>query len=340
MGRASRILPVSDPASFERAARVLRKGGLVAFPTETVYGLGASALDAKAVLKIFRLKKRPSFDPLIVHASSSVMARKLWRRPPARALALAAAYWPGPLTLVLPRSPIVPDVVTSGLDTVAVRVPSHPAARALIERFGAPIAAPSANLFGRTSATTAQMVLEDLGGGVDLVLDGGPATLGVESTVLKYEGGRFHLLRPGGVTLESLRRRVRVVTGSPERRIESPGQLASHYAPRTPLALAERGAAAWIGERRRRGALPRKVGVLAFRARPRTPGVRACEVLSRAGSLSEAAFRLFQAMRKLDKMRLDLIVAEAVPSRGLGLAVNDRLRRASAPTHKSTRNLR
>ncbi|HTL71391.1 MAG TPA: L-threonylcarbamoyladenylate synthase [Candidatus Eisenbacteria bacterium] len=330
------IADASDPAALARAARILKRGGLVAFPTETVYGLGADATNPRAALKIFALKKRPAFDPLIVHALDLRQAMALWKPLPARLDAdvrrLAAAFWPGPLTIVLPKAPGVPDVVTAGLDTVAVRVPSHPCARRLLARLGRPIAAPSANLFGRTSPTTARMVREDLGGGPGLILDGGRTAVGVESTVIEAGKSGFVLLRPGGVPLERLRKIVRVRPRSRSGRLSSPGLLKSHYAPRTPLTLMDRPRAAWT---RRFGPLARnaRVGLLTFGGGAASGGVFAASVsLSRRGDLSEAASELFQAMRKLDRMSLDLIVAERVPERGLGLAVMDRLRRASAGT--------
>jgi len=329
----------ADARGVRRAAAALRRGKLVAFPTETVYGLGADARSARAVRRIFALKSRPFFDPLIVHAPDAASAFALCRAVPPAARKLGDVFWPGPLTLVLPKKRIVPGVVTAGLPTVAVRVPAHPVALRLLRAFGGPIAAPSANRFGRTSPTTARMVAEEFGRGIDVILDGGACRVGVESTVLEWKNGAFRLLRPGGVTLEALKRRVRVgrapaavrrgrSAGAPA----SPGLLKGHYAPRTPLVLLDRSRAAFARalaavrpDRRAR------VGLLAFGGRrvPLGP-FAACEVLSPKRRLAEAAARLFHVMRKLDRMGLDLIVAERVPRRGLGLAIMDRLERAAA----------
>src|SRR6185369_9139359 len=213
--RATRtVLLPADPASIRRAADLLRQGGLVAFPTETVYGLGVHALDRDAVRRLFVAKGRPASDPLIVHVTSLEAARLLASIPD-HARELAVAFWPGPLTLVMPRSTVVPDEVTAGLDTVAIRVPAHPVARALIEEAGIPIAAPSANLFSRPSPTRAAHVLDDLDGRIDLVLDGGATTVGVESTVLDLSAARPTVLRPGVVTVEMLRRVIADVVFEP-----------------------------------------------------------------------------------------------------------------------------
>ncbi len=296
-------------------------------PTETVYGLAADALDAAAVLRIFAAKGRPSFDPLIVHCAD---AEQAWTvaEPSPRARRLAAACWPGPLTLVLPRRPVVPDVVTSGLPTVGVRVPDHALALALIRAAGRPLAAPSANLFGRISPTTADHVREQLGAAVSAVLDGGPCTVGVESTVLRPDPAPI-VLRPGGITVERLEEILGepvLVAGRDERAVglprESPGLLDSHYAPRCPLALRAAGQPWPVGPR---------VGLLAFTGRdlPQGPGVGPIEVLSARGDLGEAAGNLFAALRRLDARSLAGIIAEPVPDHGLGRAINDRLRRAA-----------
>jgi L-threonylcarbamoyladenylate synthase len=312
--------PVASP-ELAAAATAIRQGLLVGMPTETVYGLAASALDAQAVLRIFAAKGRPIFDPLIVHAAD---AEQAWTvaMPTPRARRLAARFWPGPLTLVLTRRPVVPDVVTSGLETVGVRVPDHPLALALIAASGRPLAAPSANLFGRISPTTAAHVREQLGGAVEVVLDGGPCRVGVESTVLRVEPTPL-ILRPGGVPREALEdclgEPVAVAdrdgrAGSLPR--EAPGMLASHYAPRIPMAL--KGSGPWPTGR---------VARLAFRAAPSGEGP--WEVLSRGGDLAEAAANLFAALRRLDASGAERLVAETVPDHGLGLAINDRLRRAA-----------
>ncbi len=307
------------------AARLLRAGELVAIPTETVYGLAANALDPAACLAIFERKERPAFDPLIVHVRSLEQAGALVvRELPAPAAALARAFWPGPLTLVLPKRAGVPDLVTSGLDTVAVRQPAHPLAQQLLDALPFPLAAPSANRFGAVSPTTAQHVVDQLGERVPYVLDGGPCRVGVESTIVGWDGAQGVLLRPGGVPLEELERVVGelrlpadVADGAAP---AAPGMLAAHYAPRTPLVLGDLDAllAAHAG---------RRVGVLAFRAPRAAPYVR---VLSANGDLAEAARRLFAALRELDGCGAELLLAEPVPDEGLGRAINDRLRRASA----------
>lgn len=305
------ILDGTQAASIRRAAEALRRGEAVAFPTETVYGLGADALNARAVARIFEIKKRPSFDPLIVHIVGDV--DRLAEADDPRVAKLARKFWPGPLTLVLPKKPIVPDIVTSGLDTVAVRVPDHRVAQRLIRAFGGPIAAPSANLFGRVSPTTAEHVREQLR--LPIILDGGPCRVGVESTVVSLAQARPILLRPGGVPVEDIERAIGPLQKG-SRTIQAPGQLPQHYAPRTPIRP--------LGRRLPKG----RVGLIAFR-RPRE-GFAAVEVLSPTGDLREAAARLFASMRSLDALGLDGIVFEKVPERNLGRAIMDRLRRASA----------
>ncbi|MCG3175534.1 MAG: Threonylcarbamoyl-AMP synthase [Candidatus Omnitrophica bacterium] len=331
-------LPVTAE-TVRRAAQALKEGRLVAFPTETVYGLGASALDPSAVVRIFEAKRRPAFDPLIVHTSDAPSAFDLCSSVPPVARQLAERYWPGPLTLVLPKTAVVPDVVTSGLPTVAVRVPAHPVALELIRAFGGPVAAPSANLFGYTSPTHAQAVLDDLGDRVDLVLDGGACSVGIESTVLLVEGQKGVLLRPGGIPVEELREFLPVEKASSTPLApRSPGQLESHYAPWTTLLLCEGGNA---GVYRAASALalsaaeegrPRpRLGALLFGPQPSDIDdvLDAAENLSETGDLRSAATRLFAAIRALDKMNLDLLLASTVPDTGIGGAINDRLIRAS-----------
>lgn len=306
-----------------RAAAAILRGELVGMPTETVYGLAADALDARAVLRIYEAKGRPRFDPLIVHVADAEQAWTL-AEPTERARRLAAACWPGPLTLVLRRRAIVPDVVTSGLDTVGVRCPDHPLALALIRASGKPLAAPSANPFGAVSPTTAAHVREQLGASVAMVLDGGPCRVGIESTVLGVDPTPV-ILRPGGLTRE----RLEDILGEPvavagrEQRAQSvaapsPGMLASHYAPRTPLRLRD---GAWPDDP--------AVALLSFRGEAVPRRARAVEVLSRDGDLAEAAAGLFSALRRLDASGASIIVAELVPAQGLGEGINDRLRRAA-----------
>jgi L-threonylcarbamoyladenylate synthase len=320
---SARVLSAADPAALREAASVLRRGGLVAFPTETVYGLGADAFNPIAVARVFEAKARPFFDPLIVHlASEGDLARVSPSEDP-RVRALGARFWPGPLTLVLPRRPEVPDLVTAGLETVAVRVPAHPAALALIAASGTAIAAPSANPFGYVSPTTARHVAELLGGAVDLVLEGGPCSVGVESTILSLVGEVPLILRPGGLAREALEEALglSLEVAAPTKRPLAPGQLSRHYATRTPLRLLPGPAGARPPEAGR-------VGLLAWSAP--SPGYAAVEVLSPDGSKEEAAAGLFAALRRLDAAGLDLILAEPCNEAGIGHAIMDRLRRAAA----------
>jgi len=333
-----KVVDASLPESILQAVDVLRAGGVVAFPTETVYGLGADATNEKAVCRIFEAKKRPTFDPLIVHVATVEQAHSLWRGEPGSAESLARRFWPGPLTIVLPKAPSVLDLVTAGLPTVAVRMPNHDAALALIKALGRPIAAPSANVFGHTSPTSAQHVMEDLGEAVDLILDGGPCRVGVESTVLKIESGVGTILRPGAVSAEQLRSILPVEDFSAKTTagIEAPGQMASHYAPWTRFVLLpkklndfkddfEQMRKEWETVK----GLPPRVGLISFGKPVEEANLESVQTLSVSGDLIEAATNLFQAMRKLDKMHLDFILAEPVPEKGIGEAIMDRLRRAS-----------
>jgi L-threonylcarbamoyladenylate synthase len=308
---------------IQQATQLLRQGQLVAFPTETVYGLGAHALDVGAVLKIFEAKGRPQFDPLIVHVKGAEQAWQLTSNVPPLAHTLAQRFWPGPLTLVLPKRSLVPDLVTSGMPTVALRVPSHPLALELLREFDAPIAAPSANKFGRISPTRAEHVRSEFGDEVPLVLDGGPCRTGVESTIVSLVGPRPTLLRPGGIPLELLRplmSDLELPSSDPAHPL-APGQLPSHYAPRTPLLIADHGRPIPSGGKR--------VGLMGVGPSRPTSGYACVEWLSSSGELREAAAQLFAAMRRLDAQDLDFIVAELAPDQGLGVAINDRLIRAS-----------
>jgi len=322
----------SNP-EIARAAALLRAGGVVAFPTETVYGLGANALDERAVARVFEIKGRPRFDPLIVHLSGVEGVSRLAAEFPPTAQKLAEEFWPGPLTLVLPKTPAVPDLVTAGLATVALRVPDHPMAQELLRAARVPIAAPSANPFGRVSPTTADHVREQLGGQVELVLDGGPCRVGVESTVLAVTAAGVSVMRFGGTTLEDIEAVVGKVAMKPEHNpaapsagLASPGTLPQHYAPRTPLIVREFEA---TGNFAGVGTPARRVGLLAFRSPRDVAQFDRVEVLSPAGDLREAAANVFAAMHRLDAAGLDLIVAELLPEQGLGRAINDRLRRAA-----------
>jgi L-threonylcarbamoyladenylate synthase len=316
------IVAATDDA-IERAAGVLRDGGLVAFPTETVYGLGANALDATAVSRIFEVKGRPRFDPLIVHVFDEAMLQSVVATVSRAARTLIERFWPGPLTLVVPKSSRTPDLVTAGLPTVAVRMPAHPIARALIERAGIPLAAPSANPFGFLSPTRASHVARMLGDRVDLILDGGPTKHGVESTILLPDPSAV-LLRPGAIPVEEIEELIGPVRRDlPEEGATpmAPGRLSRHYAARTPIRLVASGGAP---PAERAGA-----GVLAWREVPQ--GYAAGRVLSAAGDLREAASQLFERLHELDALGLVRIDAEAVPEAGLGLAIMDRLRRAQSP---------
>ncbi|MGJ4995564.1 L-threonylcarbamoyladenylate synthase [Bradyrhizobium sp. HKCCYLS3077] len=320
------ILP-ADATGIARAAAVLARGGLVAFPTETVYGLGADAANATAIAHLYQAKGRPAFNPLIAHVADSAAARRIGRFD-ATAERLAAAFWPGPLTLVVPQAERCPvaDLATAGLDTVAIRVPADPIARALLAAFGGAVVAPSANISGHVSPTTAGHVAADLTGRVDLILDGGPVEVGVESTIV----GCFDaptLLRPGGVPSEA----IEAVLGRPLVRPAAaelhaaeqplaPGMLASHYAPRAAVRL---GATEVAPDE----------ALLAFGPAALPGAARAAAVLnlSAAGDPAEAATHLFGYLRSLDASGVRSIAVMPIPNDGLGEAINDRLRRAAAP---------
>jgi L-threonylcarbamoyladenylate synthase len=314
---------LDGPLGIDQAAAPLAAGQLVALPTETVYGLAGDALDRLAVARIFEAKERPFFDPLIVHLPSLDWLDRLTAAAGDPLVqALIRRFWPGPLTLVLPRRPIVPEIVTAGLPTVAIRMSAHPLLHAVLSRFGKPVAAPSANRFGRISPTAASHVLEELDGRIPLILDGGPCALGVESTVIAPGEGALHLLRAGPVTAGDLAAFAPVIPPSTDA-VQAPGQLPSHYAPGTPLVLLSRidASPAWQG--------PGRAALLAWSRPVRPPQFAAMEVLTPRDDPREAAANLFAAMRRLDSLRLDLIVAEPPPLSGLGAAIADRLRKAA-----------
>jgi L-threonylcarbamoyladenylate synthase len=335
-----RILPGNEPGSIAIAAAQLRAGGLVVFPTETVYGLGANALDARAVARVFAAKERPAFDPLIVHLADASAIGDCAEPADAddpRVARLAARFWPGPLTLVLRKRAIIPGIVTAGLPTVGLRVPDHPVARALIRAAGVPVAAPSANRFGGLSPTRAAHVVAGLGSRVDLVLDGGPCRVGVESTVILLAAGRAVLLRPGGLAVEAIEAEIGPLEvpddAAPGTAELAPGRAGAHYAPRAPLDLADpRDPASASLFAARPG---ERVGLLAAsdagRAVAEAIGgpFAAIEVLDAGGDPVGAAARLFDALHALDTADLSRIVAEPVTESGLGRAVMDRLRRAA-----------
>lgn len=307
------VLP-ANAGGIARAAQLLREGGLVAFPTETVYGLGADARNGEAVARIFEAKGRPRFNPLIVHLDDAAQARKiaLFNDTAER---LARAFWPGPLTLVLPLRPGagLSALVSAGLETVALRVPEHPLAQALLKEFAGPVAAPSANVSGRISPTRAEHVLEGLGGRLEAVLDGGPCAVGLESTIIGLAPGPV-LLRPGGLPVEVIEDCLGMPLGRGEEgaKPSAPGQLASHYAPQAAMRLNAEAAA------------PGEL-LLGF-------GDMACDLnLSPSGDLVEAAANLFHHLRQLDALGAGKIAVAPIPERGLGRAINDRLRRAAAP---------
>jgi len=292
----------------------------VALPTETVYGLAADALQPSAVLKIFEAKERPFFDPLIVHLPDIAWLDRLADVPADDASLvrrLTERFWPGPLTLILPRRALVSDVVSSGLPTVALRMSAHPVFRAVVSAYGKPLAAPSANRFGRISPTTATHVMSELGGRIPLVVDGGATAHGVESTIVALSKGRLEILRSGPVTREELAAFGEVTAPGVVAKPVAPGQLKSHYAPRTPLRI----------EPRPQSFAGKRCGLLAWKTA--TPGFEKVEVLSPSGDLREAATHLFAALRRLDEAGLDGIVAEPVPEIGLGVAIMDRLRKAA-----------
>ena len=333
-----------DPVAIARAALVLRSGGLVAFPTETVYGLGADATSPSAVERIFTAKGRPATDPLIVHVPDLAAAAPFVSEVPDLARDLAAMFWPGPLTLILPRTDRIPAAVSAGRPTVAIRVPSHPVALALVREAGIPIAAPSANLFSRPSPTTADHVVADLGASIDLVLDAGSTPIGVESTVLDLTQDPPTVLRPGGVPLEALRARLPAVQWrtrhvGPDEAAPAPGLALTHYAPRTPLTLFQ-GAPARVAARVAAAcaeavARQTRVVILAtpsqIRAIGPQPGGVQCVVLGPDDDADATAAGLYQRLRDCDALGADAILGIQWPdSSGVGLAIQDRLARAAS----------
>ncbi|WP_229203428.1 L-threonylcarbamoyladenylate synthase [Dyadobacter jejuensis] len=310
--------------SIEAAKEVLDRGELVAIPTETVYGLAGNALDVDAVLKIFDTKKRPAFDPLIVHTHTLKKVEELVRTIPLAARQLAEAFWPGPLTLLLPKSELIPDLVTSGLDTVAIRIPKHPMTLELLAILDYPLAAPSANPFGYISPTTAEHVNQQLGGEIELILNGGEAEIGIESTIIGFEDGNPVVYRLGGYAIEEIERVAGPVKVFPHSSSnpQAPGMLKSHYAPRKPFYLMERGQLAQDQSV--------STGYLLFDRY--LPDVAESDqlLLSPTGDMQEAARNLFSYLRRLDQLSYAKIFAEEVPEIGLGRAINDRLRRAAA----------
>ena len=328
-------------AAVAAAAEILQQGGLVAFPTETVYGLGANALDPQAVRRIFAAKGRPQDNPLIVHISNAAELYRLAKNIPREAWLLAERFWPGPLTLVLEKQPHVPPETTGGLDSVAVRVPRHPLTLALLSVAALPVAAPSANLSGRPSPTTAEHVLADLDGRIDAVLDGGPCDVGVESTVLDIRQGRPRILRPGGVTQEelvaALQRDCPLVSWEENNNSPppSPGMKYLHYAPRAPLYLYKGRPEAVVQKMQEAAAREisrgRRVGLLVSAESAAFFQSGRVIVLGGRNEPHKAAAHLFAALRAFDAEGVDVILAEGFPPRGVGMALMNRLQKAAGP---------
>jgi L-threonylcarbamoyladenylate synthase len=311
--------------NIDRAANALLQGKLVAIPTETVYGLAANALDEKAVLSVFEAKQRPFFDPLIIHLPSMEAVKRYAILNDERLIKLATTFWPGPLTLLLPKKEIIPPIVTSGLERVAVRVPQHPLSLQLLEKINVPLAAPSANPFGYVSPTTAEHVNKQLGGKVDYILDGGPSSVGLESTIIGIEDNTVCIYRLGGLVLEE----IEEVVGKLELRInnssdpKAPGQLKNHYAPKKPLYLV--GNPAELIDKNP----DKKITVLTFGDKSYPGSGMQLLNLSKTRDLKEAALNLFSYLRLADENDTDMVICEKLPDEGLGKAINDRLRRAS-----------
>jgi len=317
------VIVEANQEGIARATALLREGRCVGMPTETVYGLAADGLNPDALARIFAAKQRPFFDPLILHVSEGFDLDRLVSQISPTARTLMANFWPGPLTLLFPKRELVPDLATSGLPTVALRCPAHPVAQVLLKEFGSPLAAPSANKFGRISPTSAQAVREELNDEVPLVLDGGPCRIGVESTILDVTGEKVFLLRSGGVALEALEEKIGPIELSGEDAIKAPGMLKSHYAPRTPLLRLQQ---PWPRDQE----LPADTALLAWTDLAGHDG--RVRVLAPDGDEVAAAARLFQYLRELDSLGVEKILSEPVPMKGLGRAINDRLERASAGT--------
>jgi L-threonylcarbamoyladenylate synthase len=306
---------------IKKAKQLLESEELVAIPTETVYGLAGNALNPKSVLKIFKVKERPEFDPLIIHVPSLFAAEKYVDHLPDVAIQLAQKFWPGPLTILLKKKHIIPDLVTSGLDTVGLRCPDHPLTRELLEALDFPLAAPSANPFGYVSPTTPEHVQDQLGDKIQYILDGGSSRIGIESTIIGFENKAPIVYRMGGLSIETLERelgKIKVQLHSSSNP-KAPGQLKSHYAPSKRIILGN------IEDLLQK--YPAHCSsILTFQKDYNSPNQ---VILSKSGSLDEAAQNLFASLRSLDKMEADVILAELVPDEGIGRAINDRLRRAS-----------
>jgi len=337
-----RIIKKPDKKLIEKAAEIIKKGGLVAFPTETVYGLGANALNRKAVRKIFEAKGRPRDNPLIIHIADKKEIYKLARAIPKKAEKLIDRFWPGALTMVLFKKQIVPDEVTADTNTVAIRMPKNKIALELIKKAGVPIAAPSANLSGRPSPITAQHVFEDLGERVDLIIDGGRTKIGIESTVIDLTVKPIKILRPGGISFEELKKVIKDIQFHPslfdaqefKGKAKSPGMKYRHYAPKAPLILVG-------GELKERIKKFREL-INFYRKQKKTIGVMISQetkkflkngditlVIGNRKNLKEISRNLFKTLRKFDKKRAGIILAETLPEKGIGFAIMDRLKKAA-----------
>ena len=320
------ILASDQESAIDQALDLLRRAQVVALPTETVYGLAGSALKPEAVANIFSAKERPSFDPLIVHLPNMSWLEQVAEIPDEGRILIGKLLqdlWPGPLTVLLPRRDIVPDLVTAGLPRVALRMSAHPFFSRIITAFDAPLAAPSANRFGRISPTTAQHVFEELNGRIPLIIDAGRTRHGLESTIIAVKGNRIGIFRKGPITAEKLSEYAEVDDHTSNRTISAPGQLASHYAPRTRLRI--------LSDRDEFSPPPYlRVGLLAWQNADFDAHFTATRILSPTGDFKEAAANLFLFLRELDNLDLDLIVVEKVPNQGLGAAIMDRLTRAAA----------
>lgn len=312
--------------NISAAKTAIENGELVAIPTETVYGLAANGLDLQSVVKIFEAKNRPFFNPLILHIGKADMLDKLISQKPAYVDQLTNQFWPGPLTLVLPKSGLVPDIVTGGQDTVAVRMPNHSLTLELLNELDFPLAAPSANPFKYISPTSAEHVAKQLGNTVEYILDGGPCKVGVESTIIKCLDNEIILLREGKIQPEEIENLIGikpVIASNNEQKPEAPGMLSVHYSPNHKILVGD------ISEMIRDNSDIR-LGVLSFSEMHNANNIIHEEILSPNGDLHEAATNFFSALRKLDEANIDLILAEFVPDKGIGRAVNDRLRRAAS----------
>ena len=309
--------------SVSEAARLLKEGEVVAIPTETVYGLAGNAFEPKALAKIFAAKERPTFDPLIVHIADIDQLADIPKDIPDEAYKLAEAYWPGPMTIILPKKDCIPDLCTSGLPSVAVRFPSHPVAQAIIKESGLPLAAPSANLFKHVSPTTAEHVAAQLADRIAGIVDGGACSVGVESSIISLAGETPTVLRPGAITPEMFSKvignvTVKESTSKPGQAMQAPGQCDTHYRPQVPL---------YFGEIPEGYKLPARTVRIAFGKQ--AGAIPATVNLSESGNMTEATSKLYAYMHDLDKPEYDLILVDPIPNTGVGMALNDRLKRAS-----------